>query len=98
MLCRIIVAIVLWAAVTCIVFLAIQKYKSERASLFGGAFFLVVAIVAALLLPVLIGVQDSCNTYACLRDKDMVNALVTFFIISWGAFGANLLSSCISHK
>jgi hypothetical protein len=95
---NIVTALGLWAMVTIIAFSVIQKHKSERASLIGGAFFLVGSVAAVLILPKYLGIQDSCNTNACLQDKDIVNALVTFFIISWGAFGANLLSACISHK
>jgi hypothetical protein len=91
-------ALGVWVVVTIIAFVVIQRYKSERSSLYGGAAFLVGSIAAVVLLPGLLGIQDGCNTNACLENKDMVNALVTFFIISWGAFGANLLSSCISHK
>ena len=91
-------ALVVWAVITLIAFLFIQRYKSERASLWGGAFFLAGSVAAVVLLPPFLGIQDSCSTNFCLNAKDTANALVTFFIISWGAFGANLLSSCITHK
>ncbi|HUX29243.1 MAG TPA: hypothetical protein VMV78_01305 [Thiobacillus sp.] len=98
MLCRIILAILAWAIITGVAFILIQKFKSERASMIGGAIFLAGAVAAVLLLPVFLGVQAQCTTDQCVQGKEMASALVTLFIISWGAFGANVLSACISHK
>ncbi|MBK1691580.1 hypothetical protein CKO33_05315 [Ectothiorhodospira mobilis] len=98
MLSRIAIMLVFWAVLTIFVFYFLQRYKSERASLIGGLAFLVGAIAAVLLLPVFFGIQECCNTYVCIQNKEMVSALVTFFIISWGSFGANLISACVSHK
>jgi len=98
MMCHIAIALVLWVVLTAAAFFVIQRYKSERASLIGGSTFLFGALAAVLIVPVFLGINDGCNTDVCLQNKEMASALVTFFIISWGAFGANLLSACISHK
>ena len=98
MVFRISIALVIWAVLTITAFYLIQRYKSERASLIGGLFFLVATIAGVLLGPVFLGVQERCTTYTCATEKTMVDALVIFFTISWGALGANLLSACISHK
>lgn len=98
MQCRIYFAISVWALVTLIAFFVIQKHKSEFTSILAGALFLIGASVATLFLPLFLGIQDSCITYACVKGDNMSHALVTLIIISWGAFGANLLSACISHK
>lgn len=97
MFCHIVLALVVWAVVTVVAFCVIQHYRSKRSSLWGGAFFLAGAIVAVVLVPPFLGIQESCSTYICARNERMAHALVTFFIISWGAFGANFLSACISH-
>lgn len=98
MLCQIIVALLAWALLTVVALYTIQKFKSERASLIGGAVLIVSAVVVALLLPSLLGVQYPCNDSACYQRTHMATTLVTFYIISWGAIGANLISACVTHR
>lgn len=92
------IPMIIWGFVTVVVFLMAQRYKSERATLIAGSLFLTAGVIAPLYLTSWLNEYISCQSIACDTSKIQAQTIIGFFTISWAAFGANLLSSLISHK
>lgn len=88
----------IWAVVTVIAFYLAQRCKSERATLIAGSFFLIAGVAAPLFCSLFLNEYISCQVAECSDSKVQAQSIIGFFTISWASFGANLLSSLISHK
>lgn len=89
---------ILWATGTFIGFFAINKYKGERAALFGGMAFLALGVVVPMFISITLYDYLVCSKPICEAGKTQAKTLIDLFTFSWTAIGANLLAAVLSHK
>lgn len=95
---EIFVALGIWALLTIGVFVAVKRRPCESRSFGAGVAFLILTIIGMLTIHFSYAKALQCQATYCWPDKVLVDTLLQFVLITWGALGGSLLAKTIESK
>ncbi|MDP1539502.1 MAG: hypothetical protein Q8K94_06365 [Moraxellaceae bacterium] len=87
-----------WLSWTAFILIVGRCLSKKRGWFYAGALALIGAVFGALAIHFFLGQKLQCQDSSCWSDKALVDTLLQFVLITWGAMGGAMIARIVDEK